>query len=72
MAKKNAVMEIGRNIEYSLDGDKLTLVVDLSAKTQPSSSGKTLIIASSEGNKKVTEDVVVGLNVYRYATKKGQ
>jgi hypothetical protein len=67
MAKK---MEIGTNIEAKIDGDKLVLEIDLSADTNPSVSGKTLIIASSQGNKRVNDDVFVGLNVYKYADKK--
>lgn len=72
MAKTKSTKEIGRNIEYVIDGDKLTLTMDLSADASPSASGKTMIIASSEGNKKVNDDVFIGLNVYRYKDKKGK
>jgi hypothetical protein len=70
MAKKNTTTEIGRNVTVALDGDTLTLTIDLSAKAEPSGSGKTMIIATTQGNKKVNEEVIVGLNVYRYAEKK--
>lgn len=50
-----------------LEGSLLTLQVDLSKKFGPSASGKTLIIASTEGNVGVPgkEEVKVGLNLYR-------
>jgi hypothetical protein len=65
MAKKT----LGKNIEYSVEGSKLTLTIDLSKDFGPSASGKTVIIASSEGNKEVG-DVRVGLNVYKYPDAK--
>jgi len=40
--------------------------VDLTKEFGPSSSGKTVIIASTEGNFRLPErEEVVGLNVYR-------
>jgi hypothetical protein len=41
--------------------------VDISKEFGPSTSGKTTIIASTEGNKGVPgkEDVKIGLNVYK-------
>lgn len=69
MAKAKAKNTLGRNVLTELDGDTLTLTVDLSARSEPSASGKTMIIATTEGNKKVG-DVIVGLNVYKYKDKK--
>ena len=56
-----------KNVEMSIDGNILTTKVDLSKEFGPSTSGKTTIIASSEGNKGVPgkEDVKIGLNVYK-------
>lgn len=55
-----------KNVEMKVDGTLLTITVDLSKEFGPSSSGKTIIIASTEGNQKVDgSDAVVGLNVYR-------
>lgn len=56
-----------RNIEAKMEKGRLHLIVDLSKDFGPSKSGKTIIIASSEGNQKVdgTEDIKFGLNVYR-------
>jgi hypothetical protein len=54
----------------NVTGNILTITVDLSAPTTPSSSGKTDIIASSQGNVDVPgkPGVKIGLNIYR--TKK--
>jgi hypothetical protein len=60
---------LGKNIECSVEGSKMTLVIDLSKDFGPSASGKTVIIASSEGNKEVG-DVRVGVNVYKYPDAK--
>ncbi|MDF1554426.1 MAG: hypothetical protein P1P84_15250 [Deferrisomatales bacterium] len=56
-----------KNVEMTVDGSVLTIRVDLSKEFGPSSSGKTIIIASTEGNAGVPgrEEVKVGLNVYR-------
>ncbi|MFH1147089.1 MAG: hypothetical protein V1736_05210 [Pseudomonadota bacterium] len=56
-----------KNVEMKVDGNILTITVDLSQEFGPSSSGKTIIIASTEGNVNVPdlEDKKVGLNVYR-------
>jgi hypothetical protein len=56
-----------KNIEMKLDGDILTIKVDVTKGFGPSSSGKTIIIASTEGNISIPEkdDVKIGLNVYR-------
>ena len=45
----------------------LTIKVDLTKEFGPSSSGKTIIIASSEGNAAIPEkeEIKIGLNVYR-------
>ena len=56
-----------KNVEISVTGDKLHIEVDLSQDFGPSSSGKSITIASTEGNKAVPgkEDVKIGLNVYK-------
>lgn len=56
-----------KNIEMREAGNILTITVDLSKEFGPSASGKTTIIASSEGNKSVPghESIKIGLNVYR-------
>jgi hypothetical protein len=55
-----------KNVQMTVDGNILTIKVDLSKEFGPSSSGKTIIIASTEGNIAVPDrDEKVGLNVYR-------
>ena len=55
-----------KNIEMSVNGDILTIKVDLSKTFGKSSSGKSTIIASTEGNVSVPgkEEVKIGLNIY--------
>jgi len=56
-----------KNIEMKLDGDILTIKVDLTKEFGPSASGKTIIIASTEGNISIPErdEIKIGLNVYK-------
>jgi hypothetical protein len=52
------------------EGDALVIrIEDINANHGPSASGKTLIVASTQGNKPLArsdenKDVIVGLNVY--------
>jgi hypothetical protein len=60
-----------KNVEMDVDGDSLTITVDLSKEFGPSKSGKTIIVASTEGNKTVRgKEEKIGLNIYRQETKK--
>ncbi|MBF0593191.1 MAG: hypothetical protein HQL02_14005 [Nitrospirae bacterium] len=56
-----------KNVEMSLEGNILTIKVDITKEFGPSTSGKTIIIASTEGNQAIPgkDNVKVGLNVYR-------
>jgi ABC-type sugar transport system ATPase subunit len=56
-----------KNVEMKMEGNILTIKVDLSKEFGPSSSGKTTIIASTEGNVAIDghEEAKIGLNVYR-------
>ena len=55
-----------KNIEMTVEGNILIIKVDLTKDYGPSKSGKTIIIASTEGNVSVPErDEKIGLNVYR-------
>jgi len=56
-----------KNVEMSVEGNILTIKMDLTKDFGPSSSGKTIIIASSEGNQSVPgkEAIKIGLNVYK-------
>jgi hypothetical protein len=55
-----------KNVEMSVEGSVLTIRVDLSKEFGPSSTGKTIIIASTEGNVTIpNRQEKIGLNVYR-------
>ncbi|MGH7738531.1 MAG: hypothetical protein ACREL1_00145 [bacterium] len=55
-----------KNVEMKVEGNILTIRVDLSKEFGPSASGKTTIVASTEGNISIPErDEKVGLNVYK-------
>jgi len=58
-----------RNVTAEQTGKTLTITIDLDAPTVPSRSGKTAVIASTEGNVKIAKlddgrPVVLGLNLY--------
>ena len=54
------------NIESNIEGDILTLTIDLSKTHGPSASGKTTIVATSHGNKLLEgTGVTIGINAYR-------
>lgn len=56
-----------KNIETTLVGNKLTLTIDLGLEYGPSKTGKSIVIASSEGNQAIPgmENIKFGVNVYR-------
>jgi hypothetical protein len=54
-----------KNVDLKVEGNILTVKVDLSKEFGPSASGKTTIIASTEGNVNVRDLIKLGLNVYR-------
>lgn len=56
-----------KNVEMKTEGNVLTIKVDLTKDFGPSSSGKTIIIASTEGNIAIDghEEIKIGLNVYK-------
>ena len=52
-----------------IENGKLIVEIDLNKKPEPSKSGKTLVVASSRGNRETTvkvngKAVVIGLNAY--------
>ena len=55
-----------KNVDIKVEGNILTIKVDLSKEFGPSASGKTIIIASTEGNVTVPDrEEKIGLNIYR-------
>ncbi|NVM53786.1 MAG: hypothetical protein HWN66_08805 [Candidatus Helarchaeota archaeon] len=55
-----------QNVEKKLDGNILTLTMDTTKDYGSSASGKSTIVASTRGNKKIEEtEILVGLNLYK-------
>ena len=67
--------KIGKSdsIEMNVQDGILTLKIDTTKDIGPSASGKTIMLASSGGNKKINvgtdeaeDNIMLGLNLYRY------
>lgn len=58
--------EVGKNVRMNVEGNTLTITIDLSKNFGLSGSGKSVIIASTEGNQPVPgrSEIKVGLNIY--------
>lgn len=56
-----------KNVDLKVDGTKLTITVDLAKSHGASSSGKSLTVATSEGNQDIPgfAGFKIGLNVYK-------
>lgn len=56
-----------KNIEMKVQESTLTITVDISKDYGESKSGKSITIASTEGNISIPdhEDIKIGLNIYR-------
>lgn len=63
--------QLGNNVEATVEGDKLTLVIDLTRDLGLSKSRKTRMVASTNGNQSIGagepggDIVFVGVNVYK-------
>ena len=56
-----------KNVQMSVEGDSLIIKIDLTKDFGESKSGKTIIVASTEGNVTVPgRKEKIGLNIYRY------
>jgi hypothetical protein len=54
------------NVQMKMEGDILTIKVNMSENFGRSKSGKSIIIASTEGNITIPgTDAKMGLNIYR-------
>jgi len=56
-----------KNVDMKVEGDRLVITVDLAQEFGVSKTGKSITIASTEGNVSVPgrEEVKIGVNVYR-------
>jgi hypothetical protein len=62
---------IGQNIQIEVKGDKAIITIDLSKRGGLSSSGKSVIVATTSGNVTIPgTQVVLGLNAYVKANGK--
>lgn len=63
-------MADGRNVDIEVRGSKLVITCDLDKDFGPSKSGKTTIIASTDGNIGLPgkPDIKLGLNLYKSRT----
>jgi hypothetical protein len=63
--------EIGTNISIEVKGDKAIITIDLAHRGGLSSSGKSVIVASTGGNVPIPgTNVILGLNAYVKANGK--
>lgn len=72
MASSNDVKNVGENVAYTIDGDTLTITIDLSyrASAEPAPGKKTIRVASTLGNVEIPGDGVrLGINAYVYPPK---
>ncbi len=54
-----------KNIEMKIEDNILTIKVDVTKRYGKSSSGKSIIVATTEGNQAVGDtDLKIGMNVY--------
>ena len=58
---------MAKNIEYAITDSILTITIDLRKNLGRSKSGKSLVIASTEGNQVISTspDIYMGVNVYK-------
>ncbi|MBR6011899.1 MAG: hypothetical protein IK060_06145 [Methanomicrobium sp.] len=56
-----------KNVDMSVNGNTLTIKVDLSKDFGETKSGKSISIASTDGNVSIpgNDEIKIGLNVYR-------
>ena len=59
-----------KNIEIKQEKGKLVVTIDTTKEFGLSKSGKTITIASTQGNVELDGGVYLGVNAYKYANKK--
>jgi hypothetical protein len=62
--------ETGENIRYAIEGTELVVRIDLTHRGGLSATGKTIRVATTNGNKELAPGVQVGINAYEYAVKR--
>lgn len=59
---------VGKNVAMQMDGDELVIRVNVTKTFGKSKSGKTTIVATTEGNISLPEpheEIKMGLNIYK-------
>ncbi len=55
-----------KNVEFAVNGNMLTITVDLSKDFGMSATGKSVIISTTEGNRNLPgRNEIIGLNIYK-------
>lgn len=55
-----------KNIDIRVEGDKIIIEIDKTKTFGPSKSGKTIVVATTAGNKKIDgTDCILGVNCYK-------
>lgn len=54
-----------KNIDWKVEGEKLVITVDMSKRLGISKSGKSEMVASTEGNKHLKDGIFMGINIYK-------
>ena len=68
MAEQNTAQHHGSNVQVETTDTHIIITIDRRARFGPSSSGKTIVVASTRGNARVTADGIrLGVNAYVYA-----
>ena len=57
--------ETMKNIITKTEGSVLSLTIDLAKSHGPSKSGKSIVIATTGGNKEIAPGIYMGLNIYK-------
>jgi len=54
-----------KNVDFKVEGSKAIITVDLTKEFGPSSTGKTIIVATTGGSQQLKEKISFGLNVFK-------
>lgn len=61
-----------KNIELTVKDNILTITIDLTKEFGRSKSGKTIVVASTLGNKSIPgTEISLGINAYKYPKMEG-
>lgn len=64
----NAIQQHGDNVQVETTDEHIIITIDRRKRFGPSASGKTIVVATTRGNARITADGIrLGLNAYVYA-----